>query len=67
MPILLYSKILSKEWPRYTMLSSRIKCLFDDRNAGMTGAQLKVKYQTRLTLETPDEGMPRTNRAALSG
>ena len=39
-PILLYSKLGSKQWPHHEMLAQRIKNLFDEWSAGVPAMEL---------------------------
>ena len=57
--ILVYSKIMWRQWPHYNLLSQRIKSLIDDREAGMSGGDLAHKYQTK-PLKRQEEVSQRT-------
>ena len=46
--IVLYTKRLSKIWPRYDLLVKRMKNLLDDRFAGIPVEELKRKYTHRV-------------------
>mmetsp|Transcript_14878 Transcript_14878/g.20142 ORF Transcript_14878/g.20142 Transcript_14878/m.20142 type:complete len:103 (-) Transcript_14878:770-1078(-) len=48
--ILFYSKLLSRQWPRYDLLAKRIGQCFVDSNEGMTGPELKAKYEHKVII-----------------
>jgi len=52
--ILLYSKIMSGEWPNYPALAKRVKALFDDISSGENG--MSYLLETYNTNGTPSRG-----------
>ena len=44
--ILLYSKMMSQMWPHYQAFATRVAQFHADLKKGMTGAELREKYQT---------------------
>ena len=47
-PILLYSKLMTGQWPRYDILGKRVRQLVDDKENGMPANVLAAKYGVKM-------------------